>query len=371
MRARLLIAVLISFMIISSNLVLADCLWDGSQNDPCYTMGRVGIGTTNPLERFSLFGNGSTSIIFGIRGEYNNITLDGTNYYKQMEIAEPRYNIPYDVTDNGYRVGLAIQGYANTSDFQGTLKSQISAWIRAGAYSNSPGGTINKSYAILIDNLEGGTQIDEAFGIYQVSKNAKNYFGGNVGIGDSSPKSNLVVSNPNPGVGSSVLFVTDEGSSIPVTTATTARIANNGGSSTSSVLEVSSGVSDFVILNNGNVGVGTTNPGTFKLAVEGKIGAHEIEVTTNGWSDYVFEDDYKLKSLSETESYIKANKHLPGIPSEQEVKEKGVNLGEMQAKLLAKIEELTLHLIEQNKRIEKQNEEIAQLKTKVSGGRND
>lgn len=133
----------------------------------------------------------------------------------------------------------------------------------------------------------------------------------------------------------------------------------------------------------GNVGIGVYDAQS-KLSVDGKIAATEVEVTSTvsakeikvsdiAWSDYVFEDDYKLKSLPETESFIKANKHLPDIPSEQEVKENGVNLGEMQAKLLAKIEELTLHLIEQNEKIEGLTQknrtlisEVDQLKKRIS-----
>lgn len=102
----------------------------------------------------------------------------------------------------------------------------------------------------------------------------------------------------------------------------------------------------------GNVGIGTTNPGTFKLAVNGNIRAKEIKVET-GWSDFVFEDDYDLRTLEEVEGFIKTNKHLPEIPSAKEVKENGVELGEMDSKLLQKIEELTLYIIDQEKRIKK------------------
>ena len=105
-----------------------------------------------------------------------------------------------------------------------------------------------------------------------------------------------------------------------------------------------------IIIDGGNVGIGTSEPQS-TLAVNGKITATEVEVTATGWPDYVFQDEHKLKSLPETESYIKENKHLPGLPSEKEVLSKGINLGEMQAKLLTKIEELTLHLIEQNKQL--------------------
>jgi hypothetical protein len=104
-----------------------------------------------------------------------------------------------------------------------------------------------------------------------------------------------------------------------------------------------------IVGSTGNVGIGTTSP-TQKLAVNGTIRAKEVIVDT-GWSDYVFDESYKLKALSEVEAYVKTEKHLPGIPSAQEVAEHGVTVGEMQSKLLAKVEELTLHLI----RIEKEN----------------
>lgn len=101
----------------------------------------------------------------------------------------------------------------------------------------------------------------------------------------------------------------------------------------------------------GNVGIGVTTPNE-KLTVNGKIRAKEIKVETGGdWADYVFEPTYKLMSLKETEAFIKKNKHLPNIPSASEVEKNGIELGNNQALLLAKIEELTLHIIELEKRI--------------------
>ncbi len=124
---------------------------------------------------------------------------------------------------------------------------------------------------------------------------------------------------------------------------------------------------------NGKIGLGTTSTGSHKLAVEGSIGAREIVVESGGWSDFVFDNTYELKNLSEVESFINKNKHLPDVPSEQEVKEKGVNLGQMDAILLQKIEELTLYLIGQNKTqkelmntIQSQQTEIKNLKKEIS-----
>ncbi|MGH7454033.1 MAG: hypothetical protein ACRENG_21960, partial [bacterium] len=116
-------------------------------------------------------------------------------------------------------------------------------------------------------------------------------------------------------------------------------------------------------INTGNLGIGTSNPPTgFKLAVNGKIKAKEIVVDTTGWADFVFAEDYPLTPLAEVEQYIKTNKHLPGIPSEREVAENGVSLGEMQAKLLQKIEELTLYVIELKKENELLHKRVSSLK---------
>jgi hypothetical protein len=107
------------------------------------------------------------------------------------------------------------------------------------------------------------------------------------------------------------------------------------------------------ILGNGNVGIGTFQPQAM-LAVKGVIFAQKVKVTVNpaDWPDYVFQQDYCLLSLAETAKYIEENKHLPGVPSAKEIEKDGLDLGEMNKKLLQKIEELTLHVIQQQKEIE-------------------
>ena len=99
-----------------------------------------------------------------------------------------------------------------------------------------------------------------------------------------------------------------------------------------------------------------------KLFVDGKIGAKEVIVSTTNWCDYVFDKGYKLKSLKEVENFIQANKHLPEVPSEKEVVENGVAMGEMMKIHMKKIEELTLYMIELQKQNEKLATEIANLR---------
>lgn len=116
---------------------------------------------------------------------------------------------------------------------------------------------------------------------------------------------------------------------------------------------------------SGNVGIGTTTP-TEKLAVNGNIRAREVKVESAPWPDYVFAKDYALPSLASIEKSIQLNGHLPGMPSAKIVEAEGIKLGEMNAKLLEKIEELTLHLIAQEKRISALEQKMANDKDKAA-----
>ncbi|MEL7147664.1 MAG: hypothetical protein AAFO69_14920 [Bacteroidota bacterium] len=118
------------------------------------------------------------------------------------------------------------------------------------------------------------------------------------------------------------------------------------------------------LLIHGKVGVGISTPSE-ALEVNGSIRAKEIRCEASPWPDYVFTDDYQLNSLSSIAAFISENGHLPNIPSAAEVEQNGIALGEMNAKLLEKIEELTLYAIDQDQTVTNQQVELTQQKTQL------
>lgn len=136
-------------------------------------------------------------------------------------------------------------------------------------------------------------------------------------------------------------------------------LGNFGGNQSSSDFGAISGYQyRMVIKQNGNVGIGTTDP-TYKLSVNGNIRSKEV-VVESGWADYVFEKDYQLMPLDKTEQFIQQYKHLPGIPSASDIQTNGLNIGDMQTMMMQKIEELTLHIIQQDKIIRQLQKKPAQ-----------
>jgi hypothetical protein len=130
----------------------------------------------------------------------------------------------------------------------------------------------------------------------------------------------------------------------------------------------------MVVTKDGRVGIGENiiaagnMPGNYLLYVEKGILTEKLKVANKGdvlnWSDFVFEKDYNLMPIEHLEDYILKNKHLPEIPSTEEVVRDGIDVGMMEARLLQKIEELTLYVIQQQKQLTVQQREIEHLKTK-------
>ena len=167
---------------------------------------------------------------------------------------------------------------------------------------------------------------------------------GNVGIGTTTPQAKLDVNGS---------FITTTATVNGLVSAQTANISGAitaGGALSAQSATIVNSLTASALNISGAIAANSAN-------INGKIKAKEVEVTLAGWPDFVFENDYNLLSLNEVEQYIKQNNHLPNIPSAKEVMENGIDLGEMQSKLLMKIEELTLYILDLQKQID-------ELKTK-------
>ncbi len=219
--------------------------------------------------------------------------------------------------------------------------------------------------------FSGWTAADEALsGTNTVSALYSNSFGGsvffpggiwnasgNVGLGTQNPAAKLEVRAAAPGLvavfggsPSQALYVLNGKDLAGATKPTLTTLTSSGYLSG----ELALGVGNLEALHIdlvGNIGIGIAPSATTKLAVNGKIAATEVVVTNAPGADYVFGPDYRLASLSEVGAFVKQNHRLPGIPSAAEMQEKGSSLAAMQAKLLEKVEELTLHLIRADERI--------------------
>ncbi len=119
------------------------------------------------------------------------------------------------------------------------------------------------------------------------------------------------------------------------------------------------------ISSAGNVGIGTTTP-SYKLTVSGSVRATSFIADVNTYADFVFRPGYRLAPLAEIEAHIAERGHLPGIPSEAEARERGVDVVDMQIRLLQKIEEITLHQIAQQKELAALKAENAALREALS-----
>lgn len=164
--------------------------------------------------------------------------------------------------------------------------------------------------------------------------------------------------------GNITVSISDNSPSNCSTTSVTAQApspCSNGGSNPPTGGGVWSLTGTNIFYDSGIVGINMNNTiydPEYNLMVNGDIKAQRVKVTLEGWADYVFDDDYYLRPLKEVENFIKDNKHLPDVPSEEEVLEEGIFVGETNKILLQKIEELTLYIIDLEKRIEKNEENL-------------
>lgn len=329
-------------------------LYKGGNNGlitPFYINGSgfVGIGTTNPDNTLSIVTNNNGGM--NIKG--NSSSYQGSDFFIGRTSSNPSvgYSPCIQFNDQATNAGALIQSYQGQFQF----------------FTAPPGSGWNESM--------------------RISGN------GNVGIGTTTPDQPLTVNgNIKSILGNPVLPAKNIVSIINLgysgitgaqnwTIRGVYQYANGVGlNSDGGDLDIVKSLDGNVILATktdgsslGNVGIGTTNPGTYKLAVNGGIHSQSVQIDMNGWSDYVFKPTYKLKSLSYLKEYINQNHHLPEVPSEEDVIKKGVDIGEMNKLLLKKVEELTLYLIEKDKEVQaeknarqKQQQKIDQLEEKLN-----
>jgi hypothetical protein len=298
-----------------------------------------------------------------------NQSLGGTDmdtkiwsYARTPEESRSYINIGRNRTDL-YTPAFSITGNVGI----GTTNPNAKLDIRGSVIAATPDFNLGASGSFLqIQQPVGTGNTYSDIGAFSSGGNAWNNLilqraGGNVGIGTTNPEQKLHVSGGRFQINTAAAWDNFQ----IHTDGVRSYLEANGDESG---LWILSNTGQKVIIPTANVGIGETNP-QHKLAVNGTIKAKEIIVETAGWSDYVFADDYRLAPLAEVEAHIKTNKHLPGIPSAAQVAESGVNVGDVQAALLAKVEELTLHLIAQEKKIQAlqtRNEALEALQARVS-----
>ncbi len=372
--------------------------------------GNVGIGTATPGVRLDV--NGQTQIKLN-SGEFFNIKMAGPlNWNRGLD-----FNITdADGVSNSY--GLKFTGYNDG----GNRIIRINQY-NANGMSFSGGSYIFENRTLFYDGLSGPYHADLGIWLKYNSQNPaetgiKFYTehnpstplmsimqGGNVGVGTPTPggKLSVIGSNANSieahilntaasgysalrvgvdAVAPTGAVVHDFNSGYAGTGAYTANTSNFGSfqnnglnitaDNASGAIRMftggnATGNQRLIVDASGNVGIGTSTPQS-KLAVNGDITAKKVRVTPTGWADYVFDPSYILRPLTELEQFIGAKHHLPEIPSAAEVEKNGIDLGDNQALLLKKIEELTLYVIDLNKKVQQQQEEIIRLKNKAEGG---
>jgi len=223
--------------------------------------------------------------------------------------------------------------------------------------------SIDHSYKTAVDpsvNVYGMTYDNTAY----FNGAGNNYFGGKVGIGVTNPTFALhSAAYNNTGGASALLWGEEYGAAVGVSDDTSSRYAFHVVANVDSLGKGKAGgtKSLLYVRADGNVGIGTATPEA-KLAVNGEMFAKRVKVLQTGWPDYVFQPGYQLPSLMDVEKYIDSYHHLPEIPSANEVEKEGLDVGEMNKKLLQKVEELTLYMIEQQKQLKVQQEQITALR---------
>lgn len=294
--------------------------------------GNVGIGTSVPLTTLNIAG-----------GNWDLATTNG-----DFAIGNSTYKLKFGVATGGGGAGDAR--IYTTGGTHRTILGSNTADIMSITPTGVGIGTITPSTGLQVEGTTSNqTEININAPSTAISTLSFSRAGGNLATPTATPNgNNLGWINFNGYNGTSFL------TSSSIRSLTTELWSSTGRGSFLSFYTTNAGTTSMLerlrIDDNGNVGIGTSTPDN-KLDVLGVIRANEVIVET-GWADYVFQDDYKLKPLSEVEAFIKEKKHLPSLPSATTIQEKGAHVAELMTKMMEKIEELTLYSIEQKKEID-------------------
>lgn len=252
----------------------------------------------------------------------------------------------------GSHHGILFNAYVSPTLVSGDLLAvgNTKHSFAAGSYTSGAGAIMflgnggNMDFLITGLSTGAGQNVDWGVPKMRITRN------GNVGIGTTTPMSKLEIAD---GTG---------GEQIRISRGTGAvRFVQNSNYDDLYLYNKDASKMYMYWKYDGNVGIGTTTP-DYKLTVNGKIKAEEVQVVVDVPADYVFEEDYNLRPLNEVEKFVKENKHLPGMPSAQTLIANGWQVGEMNNKLLEKVEELTLYLIAIKKELDLVKKENNELK---------
>jgi hypothetical protein len=341
-----------------------------------YTYGPArGANEPSPglINTFSIDRFGNTSVMATMH--YMNIPASNT--ILKLRFHTPHMHVPYG-TEN--RISFATKGYNNNEEEISVISSRVGdAEPGIGSYGggeilfytkdSSPGGGLPGAGLLermRVDN-KGRVRINGNVGIGVAIPQAKLDLAGSANISDGLDVQGAV--NMSGGRLSQFGDIPNNNSAaFSNSSATGYGFYSQGGGAGRYAFHFLNQAGATVLYGDGagNVGIGTTTPRSFKLAVNGKIWTQEVNVAMdNPGPDYVFEKDYNLVPLSELETYITQNKHLPEVPSAREMAADGLNLKEMNLLLLKKVEELTLHLIEINKSKHELSEQVNTLQIEM------